>query len=294
MNTTVKVFIIINLLLALAFCWIQMTLFATRENWKRRWHEDTTELAAELKAADQQVINQSAEKVKAQNLVKSLEVLSNDQQAKIKDLENTVTQRDKDIQLRSLEISQMKADIQGLMEENKTLSTTLESTRTRNTELTHIASVGRAAAFQLNVKLAEVEDDFHNATTELQKRYEDIAKLTKDLNDNKARLALVRERHPDVWSEIYDEKVSAKFLQGVVAAVRKNPQGQQDLVMLTVGKEAGIEEGMEFIVFRGNQYVVKVRAERVLNDMVACRVIPDSWNSNGVEIQQGDLAQNRL
>jgi len=64
--------------------------------------------------------------------------------------------------------------------------------------------------------------------------------------------------------------------------------------MLTIGKEEGIEEGMEFIVFRGNQYVAKVRAERVINDMVACRVIPTSWNTNGVKIQQGDLAQNRL
>jgi hypothetical protein len=31
-----------------------------------------------------------------------------------------------------------------------------------------------------------------------------------------------------------------------------------------------------------------------MNDMVACRVIPESWNSNHLQIQQGDLAQNRL
>ena len=51
---------------------------------------------------------------------------------------------------------------------------------------------------------------------------------------------------------------------------------------------------MEFIVFRANQYVVKVRTERVINDMVACRVIPNTWNTAGAKIQQGDLAQNRF
>jgi hypothetical protein len=31
-----------------------------------------------------------------------------------------------------------------------------------------------------------------------------------------------------------------------------------------------------------------------LGDMIACRIIPDSWNTNGLQVQQGDLAQNRL
>lgn len=294
MSTTIKVFIIFNLLLVLAFAWITMTLFATGENWKRRWNEDTSGLTAELKAADQKVANESALRVKAESLNSNLETQLADQQATIKKQENTITEKDKDIANKELSISKMQADIQGLTEDNRTLSSTLELTRTRNTELTHIAQVARAAAFQLNVKLAEVEDDFHNATTDLAQRDEDIAKLTKELNDDKARLAIVRERHPTVFKELYDETMGHKFLQGVVAAVKSNPQGQQDLVMLTIGKEEGIEEGMEFIIFRGNQYIVKARAERVLNDMVACRVIPDSWNSNGVQIQQGDLAQNRL
>ena len=108
-------------------------------------------------------------------------------------------------------------------------------------------------------------------------------------------LALVRENHPNVYQEITsDVPPSDKVIRGVVAAVRTNPQGKQDLVMLTVGEDEGIREGMEFIIYRGNNYIVKVRAERVMGDMVAGRVIPDTWNARGDEIQQGDLAQNRL
>jgi hypothetical protein len=64
--------------------------------------------------------------------------------------------------------------------------------------------------------------------------------------------------------------------------------------MLTIGKGDKVEEGVEFIIYRGNSYIVKVRAEKLLGDMVACRVISDSWNETKLQIQQGDLASNRL
>lgn len=294
MNTTTKVFIVLTLIMAIIFAGVQMTTYAYRENWKRRWNEDTKEQAQDIKLLSQQVANASASKAKADNLVAKLESDLSEAQKGIKSGELTISERDKEIQNQQLSISKLQSEVQAEKERSSALSSTLDKTRDRNNELTHISSVARAVAHQLNLKLAEVEDDFHNTTTSLDKARADITDLTKDLNDNKARLALVRERHPVVYREIYDEPASHQFVQGVVAAVNANPSGQQDLVMLTIGKESNVEEGMEFIVFRANQYIVKVRAEKVLNDMVACRVIPETWNAAGAKIAVNDLAQNRL
>jgi uncharacterized protein (DUF3084 family) len=294
MNTTVKVFIVLVMIMAMIFAGTAMTTYAYRENWKRRWNDDTTQLAGDLKTATQKLANESFEKAKAQNAVSMLEQQVNQQQADLKKQEATISEKDKDIQNQGLQIAKMQADLAAKDEKIATLSGTLEITRTRNNELQHIASVARAVAHQLNLKLAEVEDDLHNASTALDKAKQDIAEQTKDFNDAKARLALVRDHHPEVFKEINGEPGSHKFLQGVVAAVNVNQAGQQDLIMLTIGKEEAVEEGVEFIIFRGNQYVVKVRAEKVLNDMVACRVIPESWNAKGVKVQINDLAQNRL
>ncbi len=294
MSTTVKVFIVLNLLLALAFMFVQMTLYATRENWKRRWNDDTKFFAEEVKSYAQKVSEESYGRVKAENLATSQSAQIVDQQAMIKKQENNLSEKDKSIQSLNLTISKNDEEIKALREQNQTLSNTLELTRQSNNEKTHIAQVARAVAFQLNVKLAEVEDDFNNVSTALAQREEDIAKLSKVNNQQTARLAILKERYPKVFAEISDEKSAASFLQAVVAAVRNNPQGQQDLVMLTLGKGDKVEEGVEFIIFRGNSYIVRVRAEKVLGDMIACRVIPDSWNTNSLQIQQGDLAQNRL
>lgn len=294
MSTTVKIFIVINLLMAIAFMWITMTLFATRENWKRRWDQDTMNLTRELKAATQQVTQLSYDKVVAQQHVKMHEAQINELQSKVKELDQQITDQKAEVTKRDTQIAKLNEEIQALLEKNTTLSTTLDQVRQRNSELNQIAQVARAVAFQLNVKLAETEDDYNRATTELQKAREENEAQKKDIAAKEAKLAIIRERHPAIWKTVNDEQGAAKFIQGIVAAVRTNPQGQQDLVMLTVGKEETVEEGMEFIVYRGNQYVCKVRAERVLNDMVACRVIPETWNAQGVQIKQGDLAQNRL
>ena len=294
MSTTVKVFIVLNLLLALAFMFVQMTLYATRENWKRRWNEDTKFFAEEVKVAAQKIADESYAKVQAQALVSSQGSQIADLQAAIKKQENVVSEKDKAIQGLTLTLSKNDEEIKALREQNQTLSNTLELTRQSNNEKTHIAQVARAVAFQLNVKLAEVEDDYNNATTALAQREEELGKAKKVNNQQNAQLAILKDRYPKIAAEIQDEKQSASFLQAVVAAVRNNPQGQQDLVMLTLGKGDKVEEGVEFIIFRGNSYIVRVRAEKVLGDMVACRVIPDSWNSNQLQIQQGDLAQNRL
>ena len=294
MSTTVKVFIVLNLLLALAFMFVEMTLYATRENWKRRWNEDTKELAEQLKLSAQKIADESNQHVRAEVQIVTLQTQVSDLQVKNHEKDNDKSEKDKEIQSLKLTISKNDEEIKALREQNQTLSNTLELTRQSNNEKTHIAQVARAVAFQLNVKLAEVEDDYNNATTALSQREETLAKLEKENNQHKAQLSILKERYAKVYNEIADEHQSSSFLQAVVAAVRPNPQGQQDLVMLTIGKGDKIEEGVEFIIFRGNQYIVKVRAEKVLNDIVACRVIPESWNSNHLQIQQGDLAQNRL
>ncbi len=294
MNTTLKVFIILVLVVSLVFMAFTMNNYATREHWKRRWNEDTRELSIELKTTSQLLADTSAGKVKAEALVAQLESQLSDSQALLKKQEATISEKDKDIGNLKLDADKLRSDITAKNEQIQTLSSQLEQTRTRNNELQHIASVARAVAFQLNVKLAEVEDDLHNANTALAKAQEDIAAVTKERNDFHARLALVRDNHPEIYRTIMDDSGTHKFVQGVVAAVNTNPQGQQDLVMLTIGKEEGVEPGLEFIVFRGNQYIVKVRAEKVLNDMVACRVIPETWNATGAPIKVNDLAQNRL
>jgi vacuolar-type H+-ATPase subunit I/STV1 len=295
MNTISKVFIVINLLIALGFAYMQMLTYATRENYKRRWDQDTQKLSGQLKVANDETAKQSVQKVLAQASAKQSET-------RIQDLERIVEDQSKDIsgktnEIIGLNVRLSKSDelIQAQRESIANLNKSLELTRQRNLELNTIANVARAVAFQLNVKLAELEDDYNNSQTELTRHEKTIFAMGEDLKRKDARLALVRERYSDVWKDINsDEPTPAGVLSAIVAAVHRGQDGRQTLAMLTIGKNEDLKVGMEFIIYRGASYICKVRVDRILNDMAGCRVIPESWNTQGLEIQQGDNAQNRL
>jgi hypothetical protein len=80
---------------------------------------------------------------------------------------------------------------------------------------------------------------------------------------------------------------------GVVTALHPDAQGNQNIVMLTIADADAVALGSDLIVHRGNQFIVKVHVERVLNTMVVCRVLPDTWNTGKLAITLGDQVGNR-
>ena len=294
MSLALRIFIVLVLVLTLAFMFVQMTLFATRENWKRRWDADTKALAGELKQATQLVTSESARAVRSENQVAMLQKEVLDAQASNKQLENQITERSTRIQNLERDIARAQQDFNALKEDYQAQSKSLDMVRTRNGELTNIASVARGVAFNLNVKLAEVEDDLNNLQTEFTRRSEDLTKKDEELKQANAFVGQVREKFPNVYTALKDEKGNTEMLRAVVAQVRTGADGKPDFVMLSIGKQEGVVEGQEFIVYRDNKYICKVRVEKVMNDMAPARVIPNSINTNGLTVQQGDLAANRL
>ena len=293
MSNAVKIFILVNLVATLVLAAMSMRDYATRENWKRRWDQDTRELKKEVDLSNQALANSSKDKVRVENAFLDRERTITDLQAASLKMQDQLTTSEQEKQNFRTDLKKAEGNYAGLNENYMAQAKSLELVRARNAELTHISQVARAVAFNLNVKLSEVEDDLNNAQSELTQRAQEIDTLTKSDNKNKAMLALLKKDHPQIYSELADQKASTKFLQGVVAAVRE-ADGKQDIVMLTIGKDEKVEEGVEFIIYRGGDYIVKVRADRVMNDMVSCRVIQDSWNTKGLKIQQNDLASNRL
>ena len=295
MNTVTKIFIILNLLLALLVAYVVPTIYAYQENYKRRWDKDTRELVDDIRNANQKTMEQSYRATNAETALQNIRTDRDDLVRQVDEQQAEIAVLNKSLTQYNTTINELTIQTERQREQIASLSNDLELARKRQAELNHIAQVARAVAFQLNVKLAEVEDDLNNAQAELTRRERDIFNLERDGKRKDAMLALVKKNYPRVWNHVTaDKPMEDKVIRGVVAAVRLNPQGQQDLVMLTVGEDDSVREGMEFIIYRSNTYIVKVRAERVLGDMVACRVIADAWNTRGELIQQGDLAQNRL
>lgn len=295
MNNTTRIFIVLNLVLAICFALLNMVQFAYSENYKRRWLMETNAMAEIIKDRDRDVLQATFEAVDAKQAASRLNERIDTLARENNRLDTLLSERAGDLAAAELRNQKSQERIQSLEQQVEKMQESLNLAQNRRAELNYIAQVARQVAHQLQVKLAEVEDDLSNAETELNRREETITNMELDMRRKDAQLALVRERHPDVHREITSgEPPSDEVIRGVVAGIRDTPTGEQDLVILTVGRDDEVRDGMEFIIYRENQYIVRVRVIRLLNDMVACRVIPDTWNMEGARIQQGDAAQNRL
>ena len=294
MSHAAKFLIVANLVFAVVLATMSMSSYAWRENYKRRWDQDTRDLKRELDAANLQLANLSLAKVRAEM---NSQVRENRAQQVQSDLQVKIDE----LLLKDTEISNLKTDkkrsedqLVAAQDNVQTLNESLRQARKRNSELVNIAQIARATAFNLNVKLAEVEDDLNNSQTELSARTTELAKIRQDLNQSKAMLASLQKLNPTLYRDLVDEKGSTKSLEGVVAAIVPAAEGLPTQVMLSIGTSSGVEEGNEFIIYRGSDYIAKVRAERVLNDMSSCRVLTEFPNQKNLAIQQGDVAVNKL
>jgi cell shape-determining protein MreC len=118
--------------------------------------------------------------------------------------------------------------------------------------------------------------------TEVQKRYLEALKRVMELEET-------LEQFKGAGIKIPEVVVAAKPVDGYVLAVSRQPEF--NVVILNVGREKGVREGMEFTVYRENQFVGKVRVQSVDNDW--------SWAISLREFEQmpiraGDLVSNRL
>lgn len=296
MNTATKVLTILNLILAVTFLVAVMMLYAIGENWKRRWVQDGDASARIINASNEKVTQLSLDLKTANSALSGSTAQIQSLSAENDRLLSSNKVKEEELSAKELAISEQNDRILAQNERITGLEESLEAQRRRASELNHIAQVARAIAFQLNVKLSETEDDVNNLTTELSKANETIHGMEQSIEHKDARLALVKRDYPQVWEHIDTGHDSdGTIISGVVAAVRVDPAtGEQHLVMLTVGGDEKVREGTEFIIYRGSQYVVRVRAQKVFPDMVACVIDPKSWNKQGLKVELADAAQNKL
>jgi hypothetical protein len=114
----------------------------------------------------------------------------------------------------------------------------------------------------------------------------DVKALEKQIKDLQAILSktlgvLFPPRRP-YWG---DDKVPK--IVGRVAGV----SNKVNLVVISVGEEDGVRVGFEFTVYRGNEYVGKLIAEKVYPRQSACRVLKDMTKK---KIKEGDRVSTHV
>ena len=264
MSILSKVFVILVFVIALVKLGVDVTLFAQKVDWKDKfvkevnYHYQTQQIKnAEIAARDLEIDNQ-----------KSFIGILNDRIA-VLDTENSAkAQRINDLVRESVEkqtlLTKLEADVQVFVRQ-------LEVQLAQIQELTTKVEEHR-------IKLAKSVAEKATAVAEVQYARQQSERLATDL-------ASLEEKHVDMAREkkLLEEKINAINLSGsanVNVAPRKPLEGKVTavaneigLVVISIGKDAGVLEGDEFTIFRGGDFVAKIVIDRADRSWAAGKVV---------------------
>ncbi len=263
MSTLSKVFVILVFVIALVKLGIDVTLFAQKVDWKDKfvrevnYHYQTQQIKnAEIAARELEIeniksfitiLNEKINTIEAENSAKAARIVDLQKQLDSANAHMTKLAADQDVLVRQLEVQLAQIQEMGLKVEEfrGKLGKALAEKSTAVSQLQY----ERQLAERLQQDLAELEN-----------KHVEIARDKKLLEE--------RINHLNQMG-IRTEVAPKRALEGKVTAVAN----EIGLVVISIGREAGVNEGDEFTIYRGGDFVAKIVIDRTDRKWAAGKVV---------------------
>jgi len=283
MSALAKVFVIFVCVLSVAFFGTSATLLKTRTDWRAAYQKletGTGEALARLEAHNNKVFLLYQKEQSTNMRMKA------DQDQLGKDLQSRVQELTEEKKLRSAAQSEV----------SKANSLTQQS-------LTKLESMDKLLA-QLNEAHDKLKGQFDEAiktTREAQEKANsvtlDLDKAQEELHALRVELAELdkRKETQDILLAECRRIMGPKFPTGpgapAIDAMVKAVDGKEKLILLSAGRDQKVELGHEFTVYRGGQFIGRVKVFKVYADYAGAEVL---FTKDGEEIQAGDRASTNI
>ncbi len=282
MSPLAKIFVVVNLILSVAFFGSSATLFATRVNWKQEAIKFKTEADNLLKEREEKY---KAQATRLQDLSREHAKLQSDFSGatadKIKvegNLQETKTKlasADLRIDTEVKEKTQLNSRLQGLEKNNTDLGARVD-------ELNKLAEDAKAAKEKAVTDMTRYRVDLDKSNEQLSKTRIELTDLNSKLDKADMQLAAAKAAGFDV-----DLANAYPPIDAIVEAVK----GEDKLVVLSVGRDQKVQEGFEFTIYRGDRFVGKVKVTKVYENLAGARIL---FTNEGESIQIGDKAATQI
>ena len=285
MNTLSKVFVVINLVFATAFCFMTLTLYSKRVDFKDKLrkeqfkHEETrtrlTESIKGLEAANA-------------TLQGSLD-RSKQSYASLNEKKEEVEQNYKNAQISYQEEQEERR----LLTDRIEASTAELDRRYKHIERMHRVILTQQKAYEIakaNMRSAinekmEMENESNNARHRLVASQKEKARLEKDVHHNSWVIQKLQDSGVPVQDIVFGAGDQPDIdIHGKVLAVRP----KVNLVMVSVGSDQKVKKGYRFTVYRGDRYIGKIEVEQVFANMCSARIL-SPWTKE--KVKEGDDVQ---
>lgn len=283
-----KIFVVINVILALVFLGVTSALHYSSQDWR---------LAAErLHVRYQEVVKAKNVEIDAlKGSVTQLEQTRERIEAELVSAKDIIKAEGDKFTAKNEEFLKARKDLDELMAAHKVISGSLDG-------MNRSLDESRTRIEQLTAERNEASSNKETAEAQVARLIGQKAALEKDLGEVRKEFADTRQSLLDlrlVMDELQRIGVPVDTLvvnhrpvppiNGKVAGI--DTSVSPGIVLITVGKDDKVQKGYPFTVYRGSTFVGKVVVEKVNADSAGCRVL---FTAPGKTIQKGDDAATRL
>jgi hypothetical protein len=285
-----KVFVVLNLILSVAFLIFAMNIWTAQTKWQKMYElEKKTHVEDLAKAQLEQKKLSIVDAQEAQEIdQKKGEILTlKMDRNKIRD-DMLKLQADYAQEKNERAFAQAKGE--EYERENKRYLEHIEKLKGVVLKQQQAVIVERENAVRARNEKSQMEEELNVTKQTLAALNRDKRQVEEDLALQTSRITRLLEHGVPIASILgEDPSATQPFIaDGRVLAVSPDVQ----LCMISLGSQQGVKPGFQFTISRGDQYIGKVQVEKVYPDMCSARYVPGMMNKQGLEIDKNDEAKS--
>lgn len=289
MSIVARVFVVLNLILSIAFLIFAMQIWTAKTKWHKMYERER------IFNIDQKAKHQ-----------KRVIELSNDTIMK----EYVIRQRNQRVYDLIMEQERLRDDLTAVNEKLGKAESKVEMWQALNEELMRENSRRADELVKLKGVLVKQQQAVQVARDNEVKARNEKAELENELNQSRQLLAAIQRDKRDIEEDlaIQTRRILGLIERNVPIAdiLGEDPEATQpyipdaqvlavkpelNLIMISAGSAQGVRPGFRFTICRADQYVGKAQVQRVYPDMCSARMIPKL--TKGV-VQKHDEAKSRV
>jgi hypothetical protein len=287
MSALAKVFVVFVFLLSILFFGTSATLYLTREDWAANY--DKYKSAIEVKVDELDKRNAGL-KGEVNDLQDALSLVSRDELAKAGQIKGLLIElKGKDAQIVNISTERNESILAktatdnvnaSLVSQNETLTTQLSEAHDKRDSAIGSEKVANAEKFRMKRDLDATTQELHEARVE-------FSSLSEKFNSLELAYGAVEKK----LGKDGIEAILSGLVSPPIDALVEEVDGSLKLVVLSVGRQDEVKEGVEFTIYREDKFVGKVRVSKVYENLAGARVL---FTAEGSDIRQGDRATTRI
>jgi predicted RNase H-like nuclease (RuvC/YqgF family) len=276
MSSMAKIFVVVNLILAVAVFGAAATLLGAQDDYKKALEKATTDFAKFQSAKEADITRLNKELADQQGKASEALAAKNNAEGTLEgvrkenaDLKSTNEKMNSSVETLSKEVSSLRDIIEADRASREKLSMEAKSSTTDKLNLQKKWEEEVRARASADSQIADLNETVQNMAAEK-------GDMDKDLRNTKFWLDKYRERYGDM--------VGGQGSAGRVLSVRGN------LVVLSVGSQDKVAIGDVYSIRRGSTFVGQMKVTKVYKDQ-AVGEFDDRFTGPGQAPQAGDTAE---